>query len=318
MARSIFRSGRIVDDRAGRVRATTRAARFVAFAVLLPAMPAGCIRGAGDGAAVPSEIDFAHLAGLGDAVIDLTNMNVGWLARADFVTRYESGRTVVDLVDIPLTGSACALFRDLDTGAATLVLAGTTNALSSDFNGRHALVWVDAAGGRVHSGYWRLATFVAAELSARLPPGTELTLAGFSQGGAIAALLPLVPSMQLFKIRSIVTLGQPRVVERSLAARLGDVPLCRLISADDPIPALPHEAGFAHFGRAILLLDGPFVIVLAPGDPAYDAPLTLPDVVPDLLKLDHATYRARLADKRAGVVYELPPDVLDGALDGIP
>lgn len=270
------------------------------LAAIALALPAGCPDSAATGVReIRSDIDIEGLVELGIVSLDVTLVNNRLMSRAEFESIHATGRVRVEWIDHPMTGARCALLVDGGRGEAALVLGGTTSTIADDYNARTTLV--PYASGRVHEGYWSLAVAIAEALDERVDPALDLSIAGFSQGGAVAALLPLTPQASARRIRRIVTLGQPRVVDAALADRLRASPLYRLVAAGDPIPAWPPSLEYAHFGRCIILLNGPYVLVREQGESGYDQGLA--EAAARMRAIDHATYRLRLASKREPPVY---------------
>lgn len=80
-------------------------------------------------------------------------------------------------------------------------------------------------------------------------------LAGHSLGGALAVLaaerLVAIPDQH---VAGVITYGQPRVGNEHHAARLEQLPLCRVVHGCDAIPTLPPaRLGFAHTPNEHLL-----------------------------------------------------------------
>jgi pimeloyl-ACP methyl ester carboxylesterase len=118
--------------------------------------------------------------------------------------------------------------------------------------------WTDARVQRraLSDGAWVHAGFTDScnELMDRLQETGLLTaprrwwLAGHSLGGALAVLaaerLASVPGQH---VAGVVTYGQPRGGNERHAAKLGLLPLCRVVHGCDAVPALPPtQLGFAH------------------------------------------------------------------------
>src|SRR4030095_9046967 len=133
--------------------------------------------------------------------------------------------------------------------------------------------------------------------------------------GGMAAILPLWLQTSGFTIDRVITVGQPKVTDGALAGRLALLHVTRLIAADDLVPGFPRSPEYSHFGRAVELLDGPYIVSLVPGDPGYDNPANLPDNLPDFMPVDHGTYDIRLATKLHRTVYQLRLDSIGAQSD---
>lgn len=256
--------------------------------------------------ATPTDLDMSAIYRVAKLALDLTDHNLGLLSERQVKTRNGGDTQPIEIHEVAFTSYLIQF--DEQAGMQTVAFPGTTNLENNAFNFRSELEFDENIGGSVHAGYRDLTLQIRDSLLPHLRPEWPVTLVGFSQGGAVAALLPLWLGPDAFTIDSVITLGQPKVTEGSFAGRLALLPVLRLIAADDIVCSYPRLEGYTHFGRAIELLDGPYIVSLAPGDPGYDNPRDLPSELPDLLRLDHGTYDARLQSKLNVTVYELPPD----------
>lgn len=253
--------------------------------------------------AQPTDLDFDAIHRAAQLALDLTDHNLGMTSEKRIAQRNLGAGQSLLLREVAST-SYLVLF-DEKTQTQIVAVPGTTNAENNDFNLHSELVFDQTAGGRIHAGYRDLALQIRDSLLPELRPGWPVTLVGYSQGGAVVALLPLWLLQDGVVLQTVITMGQPKVVDESLAGRMALLPIVRLIAANDMIPGYPRIEGYSQFGRSIELLDGPYIVSLLPGDPGYDDPRELPAELPDLLALDHATYDVRLRSKLGRMVYEL-------------
>ena len=289
-----------------RHRPVDQIARFLAaFGLLLLPTIGGCppdCAQPGQGI-VRSELDFDRLVPLARAALDLTDCNLGLISEETLLQRQRNVGTAQRL----RVGNVSYLFCVSSTPPTQLLaLSGTTDIENNRFNLQTDLVMDETAGGRMHAGYRELALAIRGDLLPRLRRDQPVTLVGFSQGGAVAALLPLWLQSDGITVELVITLGQPKVTDGGLAGRLALLPLIRFVAADDLISAYPRLPEYSHFGRSVTLLDGPFITVLDPGDPGYVDPRELPAELPDFLVLDHGTYDLRLQSKIGTTVCEIP------------
>lgn len=253
--------------------------------------------------AKPTDLNFDRIVPLAQAALDLTDCNLGRMSSDTLLEKYGATGSAERI----RIGEVFYMVNLLADGSAQLIaFSGTTNAANNIYNLDDELVMDETIGGRVHAGYRTLVLAIREDLLPRLRRDIPVTLVGYSQGGAVAALLPLWLQKDGFTINQVITLGQPKVTDASLAGRLALLPVLRLVAGDDLVPAYPRTADYSHFGRSIELLDGPYITSLQPGDPGYDDPRELPSELPDFLIIDHGTYDPRLSSKVGTPVYEIP------------
>lgn len=253
--------------------------------------------------AVKSQLPFNKIAQTAQLALDLTNRNAGILSTDVFI---EQAQPEVGSIEIhEVSSTAYALRTDDAAMRQLIILSGTTNLANNEINQQTDLFYDDAIGGRVHSGYRDLALLVREDLRGRLIQGYTLAIVGFSQGGGVAAILPLWLRLDGIEVEMVTTLGQPKAVDAEFAARV-KVPLLRLVAADDAIVGFPFIDEYAHFGDAVVLLDGPYVVVISAGEEAFELPALLPSEYPDFVLIDHTSYERRLREKEGVEVFELP------------
>ncbi len=164
-----------------------------------------------------------------------------------------------------------------------------------------------AAGGvAVHRGFLAALNQVWPQLEgplAELPGDVPLCCTGHSLGGALAQLAALRVQPDL-----VCTFGAPRVGDRSFAAALADLPVCRVENCCDIVPNLPVEAvGYVSVGRQAyvdadggLRWDVPFAEVLVERGKAemeYTAELSVfhPDKLLSRWMVDHSIVNYAIA-----------------------
>lgn len=154
-------------------------------------------------------------------------------------------------------------------------------------------------GVQFHRGFHDLAEQVRADVEPLLNPRYATHLTGFSLGGAMAAILSLQLNLRGFEVESVMTFGQPKVTLADGARAFADRPLLRFMAAHDGIPILFTDPTYVHFGTEVILLDGPNLVYLTPGDFNYDLSTSPPPDAPNgaLNIKDHGTYMARVASK---------------------
>ncbi len=125
------------------------------------------------------------------------------------------------------------------------------------------------AGVRLHRGFEKYAAAAYASVRPLLRPGYRVNLTGHSLGGAAAVILMMYLRADGVQIGEVVTFGQPKVTDAHGVARYADAPITRVVDCRDPIPLTPPHGlmsalhgAFRHFGREIILFDGPLHSVL--------------------------------------------------------
>lgn len=165
------------------------------------------------------------------------------------------------------------------------------------------------AGVRLHRGFEKYADAAYASVRPLLQPGYRVNLTGHSLGGAAAAILMMYLRADGVQIGEVVTFGQPKVTDAHGVARYAGAPITRVVDCRDPIPLTPPHGlrsalhgAFRHFGREIILFDGPLHSVL-PEHVAERADVTsFWHSLPHIEAHDHkmSNYRARIESKLRG------------------
>ncbi|MEW4569286.1 lipase family protein [Tautonia sp. JC769] len=132
-----------------------------------------------------------------------------------------------------------------DGAGTTLIFAGSKNVVDWTFNLRFGMGHAPDLGGWIHGGFadlWgRGATSVILHMRRAWTPGTPLTIAGHSLGGALATIVAaefrrIHPGESI----DLVTFGAPRVFSTPALRRLGARVAGRhYLLGVDPIPHLP-------------------------------------------------------------------------------
>lgn len=115
----------------------------------------------------------------------------------------------------------------------------------------------------VDSGFDDVARALYADMKPVLKPGYKTYLAGHSLGGAVVVLLAIALNEDGYDVERIVTFGQPKFTTAAGVARIGFLPLTRMVNENDIIPLLPPpslrnlgKGPFEHVGPEIVLLEG--------------------------------------------------------------
>jgi hypothetical protein len=165
------------------------------------------------------------------------------------------------------------LERDEKARLQYLTIRGTANKLNLKED-MEAAVRIDPASGLpVHRGFDADARAVYNDVKPHLRTDYKTRIAGHSLGGAVASLVAIHAIADGYKVERIVTFGQPRFTTQEGAARLGSLPLTRVVDENDIIPMLPPGGGnkaqghYDQVGPEVILLEGPRYVYL-PGPAA--------------------------------------------------
>ncbi len=165
------------------------------------------------------------------------------------------------------------------------------------------------AGVRLHRGFEKYADAAYARVYPLLRQGYRVNLTGHSLGGAAAAIIMMYLHADGVQLGEVVTFGQPKVTDAYGVARYAGAPITRVVDCRDPIPLTPprgirsaQNGEFRHFGREIVLYDGPLHSVL-PEHYAERLDVTsFWHSLPRIEARDHkmSNYRARIEPKLHG------------------
>ena len=116
----------------------------------------------------------------------------------------------------------------------------------------------------IHSGFDADAIAVWADAQPYVKNGYQTYVVGHSLGGAVAAILGIYMIEDGYKVDKIYTYGQPRFTTTEGVAKLGFLPLLRVVDENDLVPLLPpggmgsqKYGRYQHVGPEVILLDGP-------------------------------------------------------------
>jgi triacylglycerol lipase len=142
-----------------------------------------------------------------------------------------------------------------------------------------------------------------------LDPNYTTTVTGYSLGGAIAVILSMyLTAVDGFTVDRIVTFGQPMVTDSEGADVFGRLPLWRFKAARDVVPDLPPPEAYHHFGKEVILLDGPYFVYMPLGDVSYrDSTELTRELFSGGISIDdHFTYPDRTLSKVGVSTVEVP------------
>jgi hypothetical protein len=254
---------------------------------------------------VVGDVDFAHLAWLNTCVLDVHDVGAGVVTKRDLFQRYAAEGAIV-YREFPALDFGYMVLTDAAAQTQYVFLPGS-HSLGNLGIGANTLLEADGVlGVCLHRGYRGMAQAVRSDLAGILREGYELTLAGYSLGGATAVILGQYLLNEGWDVQEVVTFGQPAVTDAGGASTFSDLPLLRVISGDDVIPRA-RTGGYVQFGPSLVVLDGPYVLRLSADEcdisPELELVLQLADVRLD----DHVAYGSRMRTKLGGTIYDLRP-----------
>ncbi len=116
----------------------------------------------------------------------------------------------------------------------------------------------------LHKGFLQAGRALFEDVVPRLKRDYEICLTGHSMGGAEAVVLGMLFYSKGWRLSQVVTFGQPKVTDGHGAAQFGHLPVMRVVNENDIVPLLPpmrffpYVMPYKHFGRELILREGPF------------------------------------------------------------
>jgi hypothetical protein len=219
-------------------------------------------------------IDFGRTLELAHIASDVTE---NWVFSADDLrTRYTTADVEAHVFSTVLPGddgeSRFMLLTDHAQHRQTLALGGTNTYRQWQFDALAVPAYQAELGADVHAGWNTLAFAVLNIVLPELRTDYTLTVTGFSLGGALTAITSKYLMLAGYPVTEVVTFGQPRVTDASGVSAFADVPITRFVNDRDPFPHMKDpDSAWAHFGRMVLLYDGPDYAYVPAGDPGLEA-----------------------------------------------
>lgn len=130
-----------------------------------------------------------------------------------------------------------------------------------------------ASGAAFHSGFETAARLIYDDIKPHLNPDYRTRLTGHSLGAAVSAILMIYLQQDGYLVERSINFGQPKFTNTAGADLYSDLPLQRVVDANDVVPMLPPQfflhpshGAYAHVGEEVILLDGPYFGQLADHD----------------------------------------------------
>jgi hypothetical protein len=250
-------------------------------------------------------LDLAQIDSIAKLTFDVNDFAENRLTADELTQKYERFGRKVEVRPVDSVQATYLFMIDHALRQQTIVLPGTINDanLASDLD--LVLTPDDKLNIDVHRGFQLNAQAVYNDVKDQLFP-YPIAIYGFSLGGATGALLGAYLVSDGRYVENITTFGQPKVTDVGGAQILEKrVPLHRIIAGDDPVATFPGGE-FAHFGDAVILLDGPNIVRLRYGSDEYQQFDKL-IVAPNEANFQvHKTYLERIESKMANGLAEVP------------
>lgn len=251
------------------------------------------------------DIDYARMNALFTLAYDAAQVE-GDTAKADNLrAQYAQANTDVYVRVLPDVAIDYLVVVDHATKQQTVALPPTHNHANVTEDLDADLVTDSELGISLDRGWRDVALAVRQDVVPLLQSEYDLTVTGYSLGGAAAVILAMYLTHDQLDVDQVVTFGQPKVTDASGAQQFADLPLLRFTAAEDPVPTLPPGL-YVHLASEVMLLDGPYIAYLTPNDPDYAYATDFDLNEPDDRLLAHTSYGQRLGAKLAGEVVQVP------------
>lgn len=116
-----------------------------------------------------------------------------------------------------------------------------------------------------HRGFETAARLIYEDVKPHLNPNYRTRLTGHSLGAAVSAILLIYLQQDGYLVERSINFGQPKFTNVAGANLYSDLPLQRVVDANDVVPMLPPQfflhplhGAYAHVGEEVILLDGPY------------------------------------------------------------
>lgn len=256
------------------------------------------------------DLDFAPIVHAADLAFDATDVLAGKLKADAYIQKHSAPGVQIQIFGLRRYDILYALLTDEAAGVQTLVVPGTSNFENFEEDLENRLVHDRELNIELHLGWRNIARGIRDDAAPRLRSGYALRVYGYSLGGAVAAILGLYYQDQGLPLVEVITFGQPRITDSSGVDRIRQLPLTRLISAGDPVPAYPLGRFWRHASPAFVVLDGPCAAYLEPDDPLINDHQSVPEILTQDAVEAHLTYPQRLRSKLDITVLRVPQTLI--------
>lgn len=125
----------------------------------------------------------------------------------------------------------------------------------------------------LHRGFEAEARLIYADIQPHLNPAYRTRLTGHSLGATVSAIMMIYLQRDGFEVERSINFGQPKFTNTAGAELYSDLDLLRVVDANDVVPMLPprfslhpSHGPYAHVGEEVILLDGPYFVLLEAHD----------------------------------------------------
>lgn len=249
---------------------------------------------------------------------------INHFARLNESVRYDSTAAIVQawspqyreiyVADIRHTRNRYFLGVDEKSRLQDIAIRGTANLRNALYDLRFLKSYSPTLGIHLFHGFEMMADVVYASMEPFLREDYPLRISGQSLGAAEAVILAMILSKKGYRIKQVITFGQPKVTDAAGAKAFASLPLLRVADMNDVVPLLPparlvyRDNPYVHFGREVVLLEGDHYCIAdesfadRPIPDALLAHLSRKEI--DTLLHEHniTSYVASLAPKLGGAV----------------
>lgn len=254
-----------------------------------------------------TDIDFAKAYALAKSLFDVSQTLDITDEQLLAMYKTDANEVVVRSTVFPgdTTPSRYMFVKDNATQTQTIYLSGTNSETLWSFDLDLTVINNPDFRSHIHRGFDNATLTVLDDVLPRLEITYPVTVTGYSLGGAMAALAGEYLIIDGYNVVDVVTFGQPKVTDKDGVELFANLPITRFVNRNDPVPHLPPDdmtppENFSHFGREVVLYDGPYYAYLVPGDPSY-ARSTTGNLAQALVQADFnqhgKIYVDRLAEK---------------------
>jgi len=161
-----------------------------------------------------------------------------------------------DLFETTANGETkIAKYTRLDDGSMQVIVCGTTNVANVLSDMEFMKREYNNTGVHFHDGFLDIAEDAFAKLEKYFDKAQDISITGHSLGGGVSVILGWILHSKGYKVREIVTFGQPRVTSKSGVKTIGNaLNLWRVVNFNDVVTSVP-KLNYTHFGELLWMTD---------------------------------------------------------------